>query len=125
MNQYEEDIPRVTPRCRRFRIHVGRCRRCPQAQSGAPPAADEHCHRGGEPATRPVRRIVRTTFSLSVTRGGLSQIADRVAKALAPTYDALVEQVQSAPVAADDETGWTVGGDLQWLWVFVTPKVTV
>jgi transposase len=28
-------------------------------------------------------------------------------------------------VAAGDETGWKVGGDLAWLWVTVTPKVTV
>lgn len=144
VDQYEEDIPRVAPRRRRFRIHVGRCRRCRKRTQGRHPlqtsdaigaanvhlgprakalAADLNKHVGM--SFGKVRRIFRTTFSLSVTRGGLSQIADRVAKALAPTYGALVEQVQSAPVVAADETGWKVGGHLQWLWVFVTPKVTV
>src|SRR5256886_9416301 len=28
-------------------------------------------------------------------------------------------------IEAPDETGWKVGGRLWWLWVFVTPDVTV
>jgi hypothetical protein len=50
---------------------------------------------------------------ISITRGGLSLALARVARRLAPTYDALVEQVRSAPAVAGDETGWKVGG---WLW---------
>ena len=144
VDQYEEDIPPVTPRRRRFRIHVGRCRRCRRRSQGRHPlqtsdaigaanvhlgprakalAADLGKHVGM--SFGKLSRIFRTTFSLSITRGGLSQVVDRVAKALAPTYDALVEQVQNARVVAGDETGWKVGGELAWLWVVVTRKVTV
>ena len=144
VDQYEEDIPPVTPRVRRFRIHVGYCLRCRKRVQGRHPlqtsnaigaacvhlgpraialAADLNKHIGT--SFGKVRAIFRASFSLSITRGGLSQALDRVASALAPTYDALVEQVQSAPVVAADETGWKVGGYLQWLWVFVTPTVTV
>lgn len=144
VEQYEEDIPPVTPRIRRFRIHVGRCVRCRRRVQGRHPlqtsdaigaasvhlgpravalAADLNKHIGT--SFGKVRTIFRTTFSLSITRGGLSQALDRVAGTLAPTYDALVEQIQRSPVVAADETGWKVGGYLQWLWVFVTPKVTV
>ena len=144
VDQYEEEIPRVTPRRRRFRIGVGRCRRCRRRVQGRHPlqtsdaigAANVHLGPRAKALVADLSkhvgmsfgklsRILRTNFSLSVTRGGLSQIADRVAKALAPTYDALVKQVQSAAVAAGDETGWKVGGELAWLWVVVTRHVTV
>lgn len=144
VEQYEEDIPPVTPRIRRFRIHVGRCLRCCRRVQGRHPlqtsdaigaaavhlgpravalAADLNKHIGT--SFGKVRTIFRTTFSLSITRGGLSQALDRVAGTLAPTYEALVAQIQRSPVVAADETGWKVGGHLQWLWVFVTPQVTV
>jgi transposase len=144
VDQYEEDLPVVTPRCRRFRIGVGRCRRCRRRVQGRHPlqtsdaigaagvhlgprvialAADLNKQIGT--SFGKVRTIFRTAFSLSITRGGISQALDRVAKNLAPTYDALVKQVQSAPVVAADETGWKVDARLHWLWAFVTPTVTV
>lgn len=144
VDQYEEEIPEVKPRRRRFRIGVGRCRRCrrriqgrhPLQTSNAIGAANVHLGPRAKALVADLSkhvgmsfgklsRILRTNFSLSVTRGGLSQIADRVAKALAPTYDALVQQARRAAVAAGDETGWKVGGKLAWLWVIVTRHVTV
>ncbi len=144
VEQYEEDIPPVTPRVRRFRIHVGHCSRCRRRVQGRHPlqtsdaigAANVHLGPRAKVLAADltkqigtsfgkVRTILRTAFSLNVTRGGISQALDRVAKPLAPTYGALVEQVQNSPVVAADETGWKVGGRLQWLWVFVTPTGTV
>jgi transposase len=144
VEQYEEDIPPVAPRVRRFRIHVGRCLHCRRRVQGRHPlqtssaigAANVHLgpravalaadiNKQIGTSFGKVRTIFRAAFSLNVTRGGISQTLDRVAKTLAPTYDALVEQVRSAPVVAADETGWKVAGHLQWLWAFVTPKVTV
>lgn len=142
--QYEEDIPQVKPRVRRFRIHVGRCVGCRRRVQGRHPlqtsdaigaanvhlgpharalAADLNKHIGT--SFGKVQRIFRTVFSLIVSRGGISQALDRVGKILAPTYNALVKQVQKAPIVAADETGWKVGGHLQWLWAFVTPTITV
>jgi transposase len=144
VDQYEEDIPEVRPRIRRFRIHIGRCRDCDARVQGRHPlqtsnaigaacvhlgprartlAADLSKHVGT--SLGKVRAILRTTFSLSVSRGGLSQTLARVGETLAPTYDTLIEQVQHSPVVAADETGWRVGGRLWWLWAFVTPEVTV
>jgi transposase len=42
-----------------------------------------------------------------------------------PTYDGLVETARQAPVNGMDETGWKVGGRLQWLHVAVSAQVTV
>lgn len=144
VDQYEEDIPAVRPRVRRFRVHVGQCRDCNARVQGRHPlqtsdaigaacvhlgprartlAADLNKHVGT--SLGKVSAILRTTFSLSVSRGGLSQTIDRVGQTLAPTYDAFIEQVQHSSVVAVDETGWRVGGQLWWLWAFVTPEVTV
>jgi transposase len=144
VDQYEEDLPVVRPRVRRFRVHIGQCRDCDARVQGhhrlqtsdaigaagvhlgpraRTLAADLSKHVGM--SLGKVRAILRTTFSLSVSRGGLSQTLDRVGNTLAPTYDAFIEQVQHSSVVAADETGWRVNGQLWWLWAFVTPQVTV
>lgn len=144
VDQYEEDIPVVRPRVRRFRVHIGQCRDCDARVQGrhrlqTSDAIGAACvHLGPRARTLAadlskhvgtslgkVRAILRTSFSLSVSRGGLSQTLDRVGNTLAPTYDAFIEQVQHSSVVAADETGWRVGGQLRWLWAFVTPEVTV
>src|SRR5260370_42633290 len=40
------------------------------------------------------------------------------------TYDGLVESARQAPVNGMDETGWKVGGRLQWLHVAVSAQVS-
>ena len=72
-----------------------------------------------------VAHVLRTTFGLQVTPGGLAHLLHRVARDAAPTYTALCEQVRNAPVVTPDETGWRVGAISHWLWAFVTPETTV
>jgi transposase len=49
----------------------------------------------------------------------------RMAGRAKPTYDGLVETARQAPLNGMDETGWKVGGRLQWLHVAVSAQVTV
>jgi hypothetical protein len=71
-------------------------------------------------------RLFQTFFGLAVSRAGLGRALDRVARVAAPTYDALAGWIRhNAPVVTPDETGWKVGGRLQWRWVFVTARVTL
>jgi transposase len=72
-----------------------------------------------------VSRLFETVFGLSITRGGLCLALHRVGRAAAPTRQALMVAVRGSPVVASDETGWKVGGWLQWLWAIVTPRITV
>ncbi len=62
---------------------------------------------------------------MTVTPGGLAQVLHRAARDAAPSYTALCEQVREAPIVTPDETGWRVGGERHWLWVFTTPDTTV
>ena len=72
-----------------------------------------------------VAHLLRAAFGLQVTPGGLAHVLQRAARAAAPAYTKLCEQVRSAPVVTPDETGWRVGTVRHWLWAFVTPDTTV
>jgi transposase len=142
--QYQADIPPVRPHVTEFRCHVGQCQQCRrrvvgrdgrQTSTATGAAASQvgpnaiawaaWLHTGlGVPLAK-VASIFRTGFGLTLTPGGLAQALHRVAARASPTYHALVRAVRRSPVVAPDETGWKVGGWLWWLWVFVTPKLTV
>ena len=142
--QYQEDLPAVRPVVRRFEVEVGHCARCGRrvqgrhalqtsdalgaasAQLGPGVVAlvvEMHTHLGVPLAK--VAHLLRTRFGLTVTAGGLAHVLHRAARAAAPTYTALCEQVRNAPVVTPDETGWRVGAVRHWLWAFATPETTV
>ncbi|MGA2119816.1 MAG: transposase [Bryobacteraceae bacterium] len=62
---------------------------------------------------------------MEVSRGGLYRALARMADRAQPTYDQLVETARQTPVNGMDETGWKVGGRLQWLHVAVSAQVIV
>lgn len=70
-------------------------------------------------------RVMRDAFGIDVSRAGAWHAVFRTARAGQPTYQALTEQVQHAPVVSVDETGWKVEAILRWLWVFATPRIVV
>jgi transposase len=70
-------------------------------------------------------QVLSYGFGLEVSRGGLYRALARMADRAQPTYDQLVESARQAPVNGMDETGWKVGGRLQWLHVAVSAQVTV
>jgi transposase len=69
--------------------------------------------------------VLQTAFGLQVSRGGLAQAFQRVARKAEPTYQELVRQVRASPSVTPDETGWKVGGKLCWMWAFSSDKLTV
>ena len=143
-SQYQEELPEVRPVVRRFDIEVGHCSQCQRRVQGRHPlqtsdalgAASVQLGPGvvalvvelhtelGVPLAK-VAHLLRTTFGLQVTPGGLAHVLHRAARAAAAAYTELCEQVRNAPVVTPDETGWRVGGERHWLWVFTTPDTTV
>lgn len=142
-HQYQVEIPR-RPMVRRFDIHVGTCRRCgqrvrprhPLQTSGAVGAAASQLG----PDTQAMIALLKDKYGLSygdicgvleegfgipLTRGGAAQVVLRAAERAEPVYDELMQAVQHSDVVYPDETGWKVGGVLQWMWVFVTRLATV
>jgi len=142
--QFQTELPKVRPLVTQFNVHVGRCVDCGRrlqgrhsrqtsdalgaAASQVGPrtlalAAD--LNKGHGLSFGKLSRLFDEAFGLSITPGGLCLGLHRLARAARPTYDALIRNVRGSPVVSPDETGWKVGGWLQWLWVFVTPQVTV
>ncbi len=142
--QYQTEIPQ--PRVERieFRIHVGRCKRCGRRVQGRHPrqtsdavgsAASQLGARAVALATElnkgmglshgKTAAVLETAFGLRVSRGGLAQAFQRVARKSQPTYEKLVEQIRGSPSVTPDETGWKVGGRLWWMWAFSSDNLTV
>jgi transposase len=69
--------------------------------------------------------VLEQGWGLQVSRGGLCQAIERVARKAEPTYAVLRERIRSEPSVTPDETGWKVGGQLWWLWAFSSPALTV
>jgi transposase len=141
--QYQEEIVRRTV-VRRFDIAVGRCRDCRRRVQGRHRLQTSDAVRVGNVQLGPealtlaailnkqmglslghTRQVLCYGFGLEVSRGGLYRALARMAGRAAPTYDGLVETARQAPVNGMDETGWRVGGQLQWLHVAVSAQVTV
>jgi len=141
--QYQEEIVRRTI-VRRFDIAVGRCCDCHRRVQGRHPLQTSDAVGVGNVQLGPealtlaailnkqmglslghTRQVLSYGFGLEVSRGGLYRALARMAGRAEPTYDGLVETARQAPVNGMDETGWKVGGWLQWLHVAVSAQVTV
>jgi transposase len=141
--QYQEEIVRRTV-VRRFDIAVGRCRNCQRRVQGRHQLQTSDAVGVGSVQLGPealtlaailnkqmglslghTRQVLAYGFGLEVSRGGLYRALARMADRAEPTYDRLVETARQAPVNGMDETGWRVGGRLQWLHVAVSAQVTV
>jgi hypothetical protein len=56
--------------------------------------------------------VLETAFGLQVSRCGLAQTFQRVARKGEPTCHELVRQMRGSPSVTPDEPGWKVGGQL-------------
>jgi transposase len=142
--QYQTDIPPVQPHVTQFNVHIGHCSGCGKRVQGrhSGQCSDALGAAASQLGTRVLGlaaefnkglglsyvktcQLFNCAFGLQVTPGGLCLALHRVADTAEPTYQALCHSVRSAAVVAPDETGWKVGGSLQWLWVFATAEFTV
>jgi transposase len=141
-HQFQVEIPRK-PIVRRFDIHVGRCARCgrriqprhslqtsnalgaassqlgPDLQALIALMKDKYGLSYGD-----IQGLLDETFGVALTRGGAAQVVLRVADRVEPAYQRIGQIVRASDTVYPDETGWKVGGRLQWLWVFVTGQAT-
>jgi transposase len=141
--QYQEEIVRRTV-VRRFDIAVGCCRSCGRRVQGRHRLQTSDALGVGAVQLGPealslaailnkqmglslghTRQVLAYGFGLEVSSGGLYRALARLARRATPTYDGLVEATRQALVNVPDETGWKVGGHLQWMHVTVSEQVTV
>lgn len=141
---FQTDLPPVGPVTTRFLTESGYCGRCRKRVASTHPdliltgkgaaavglgprarslAADLK-HRLGVPYAK-IADHLRHSFGLPVTVSGLCQSDARLAAALRPTYDLLLEALRCCEAVHADETGWRIGVLSAWLWVFTSRQITV
>ena len=142
--QYQEDLPVVTPFVRRFEVGIGRCTACGRRLQGRHPWQTSDALGAAAVQLGPrvlalivvlnkqlglshgkVAWLLRERFGLAVTASTVTRALHRAARQALPTYAALCETIRGSPVVVPDETSWKVNGHLEWLWAFATPETTV
>jgi transposase len=123
--QYQTEIPQPKVERIEFRIHVGRCKRCGQRIQGRHPqqssdalgsaasqlgpravALAKELNKGMGLSYGKTAALLNTVFGLPVSRGGLAQAFQRVARKAEPTYLELVQNIRGSPSVTPDETGF-------------------
>jgi transposase len=142
--QFQTDLPALPPpSTTRFKVAVGRCKRCgrrvqgrhPEQTSDALGAAGAqigpnakawaaYLHYSlGVPFAK-VARFFAERLGLTVTAGAICQSAQSTSTDLVPVNSEIRTRVNNSPVVAADETGWRIGGAPAWVWVATTPDFT-
>jgi len=142
LTQYIEELPPIKPIITRLVTWLGECAACGEVRSTHPlqtslaqGAAGTHLGPRAQALAvllnkqykLPLREacaLLKKSFGLSLSSGGLSHLIRRVAGKLQGAYDQLLEQIRKSDVVYADETSWYVGGPGYWLWVFTTPTGT-
>jgi transposase len=141
--QFQDELPEPRRIRRRFAVHIGTCACCGRRHQGRHPfqtsdalgaaacmlgpravaLATELNKELGLSPQKTATALAR--FGIKVSAGGVVQAIARQAKALEPTYGALIEGVRASRAVAPDETGWRINGQKAWLWAFAGEDVTV
>jgi transposase len=74
---------------------------------------------------REVQEIFATLYQTEVSVGGIGALEQAVSTALATPVKEAERYVQRQPVRNADETSWREKGQRRWLWISVTPLVTI
>lgn len=81
-------------------------------------------HRKGVPY-RDIAELFGRVFGLRVTHSALVHGSVRLSQRALPTYEAMIDGLQQSRVVHTDDTGWRIGTQSAWLWVFATSELTV
>jgi transposase len=144
VTQYQTDLPPVVPIVTQFNIQTGYCTCCegyfqgrhPEQTSDAIGAAGntfgpviltmaaELKHRLGVPY-RKICDFFTTYYDLEICPATFVRAEQRLTAKALPTYQLLLDALRRAHVVHADETGWRIGRQNAWLWVFSSKDTTI
>jgi len=131
------EIPPFRPEVTEYRLHRLTCtqcgtRTCASLPEGVPTGAFGPRLQavlavlagGYRLGKRPIRQLAQDLFGLSISTGMVAKLEQSTSAALESPMAELEEHVRTQP-ANVDETSWREAGQRAWLWVVVTPLVTI
>jgi transposase len=131
------EIPPLQPEVTEYRLHRLSCsscgtRTCASLPAGVPAGAFGPRLQavlailagGYRLGKRPIRQLAHDLFGLSISTGMVVKLERSTAEALQEPMAELEEYLRTQH-ANVDETSWREAGQKAWLWVVVTPLVTV
>jgi transposase len=140
--QFQTDLPALRPVVTRFRVGVGRCRRCRRRVQGRHPEQASDALGAAGSQVGPVAKSwalwlhyglglsfakcaqLLGRLGIGVTAGALCQGAQSTGTSLVPVHAEVLRRLNASPVVTADETGWRVDGCSAWLWVVVAEGMT-
>ena len=141
--QYQTEIPR-RPIQRQFNIQVGRCTCCRKRVQGRHPLQTSNALGAAASQIGPdaqslatilnkeaglshgkIQAFFKTAFGIVIARATSARTMLRAALRCEPAFHEIQIAVKHSDACVPDETGWKVGGLLQWLHAFVTENATL
>jgi transposase len=132
------DVPRMTPEVTEYRRHRLSCVACGASTQAPWPATMPPGSFGPRvqatvgyltgrvgASQREVQEILATVCQTEVSVGSIGALEQAVSAALAAPVAEAERYVQRQPVRNADETGWREKTKRLWLWISVTPVVTI
>jgi transposase len=132
------ELPRITPVVTEYRRHRLCCVACGASTQAPWPATMPTGSFGPRvqatvgyltgrigASQREVQDILATVCQTEVSVGSVGALEQAVSAALATSVAEAVRYVQRQPVRNADETSWREKAQRRWLWISVTPLVTI
>lgn len=132
------ELPRITPIVTEYRRHCLRCVACGARTQAAWPATMPLGSFGPRvqatvgyltgrigASQREVQDLLATLYQTDVSVGSVGALEQAVSVALATPVTEAATYVQRQPVRNADETSWREKTKRVWLWISVTPVVTI
>jgi transposase len=138
--QFQAELPKQ-PVYRQFNVHRGRCGHCQHRMQGRHALQTSNALGAARSQLGPVlqaflavaqkqlglsygkcTRLLQDVWGLTLTRGGVVQALQRLARRVAPAVPVIQRALRAAPEVAADETGWRIGGCSAWLHVQATDQ---
>jgi len=133
------EIATVPLHVHEHRTHPAWCPRCQKIHYAPLPAVVQHGGLAGPRLTTliaflkggchasfsTIRTFLRDVVQVSISRGQLAKIIDRVSQALEQPYEQLLQALPDQPLLNVDETGHKDNGERMWTWCFRASLYTV
>jgi len=72
-----------------------------------------------------IQEFLQDWLGLYLSVGVINQSITEGGRAVAPVQEQLITEIEQSELLHADETGWKENGRLVWLWVLITPTVTL